>query len=288
MQVTETEANGLSREFKIVIGADELDQRLMKRLGEVQAQVQMKGFRPGKVPVAHLKKTHGKAVMGEIIQEAISGSMQEALQERDMRPAMQPNVDMPQEIEPILSGGADLEFTMAVELMPEFEPMDLSTIELEREIAGVTDGDADESLEAIADQQVVYKDRKETAKAKLEDQVIIDFVGSIDGEEFEGGAGTGVPLVLGANQFIPGFEEQLVGTKSGDDVEVNVSFPETYQVEALAGKPALFKVNVKSVAEPTKPEINDDLAVQLGMENLEELRPENQWAAVAFKNFNWK
>ncbi|TNE36977.1 MAG: trigger factor [Alphaproteobacteria bacterium] len=272
MQVTETVSNGLSREFKIVIGADELDQRLMQRLNEVQAQVQMKGFRPGKVPVAHLKKTHGKGVMSEIIQEAISGGMQEALQERDMRPAMQPNVDLPENIEPILEGKSDLEFTMAVELMPDFEPMDLSALDLEREIAGVTDAEADKALEEIAKQQRVYKDRDDSAKSQMDDQVVIDFVGSIDGEEFEGGSGKGVPLVLGSNQFIPGFEEQLVGAKVGDEIDVKVSFPETYQVEELAGKPALFKTTVRKVSEPSTPEVNEDLAKQLGMESLEDLR----------------
>jgi trigger factor len=272
MQVTETSAEGLSREFKIMIEAAELDERLMTRLVEVQAQVQMKGFRPGKVPMSHLKKVHGKSVMGEVIQEAISGGMQETLQERDMRPAMQPKIDMPEAIDDVIEGKSGLEFTMSVELMPEFEPMDLAKLELVREIAGVTDKDSDAALEEIASQQKTYKPRKAGSKAKLEDQVVINFVGSIDGEEFEGGAGEAFPLVLGSNQFIPGFEEQLVGVKVDDEIDVNVNFPDAYQVAELAGKPALFKVSVQQVSAPETAGIDDELATQLGMESLDELK----------------
>lgn len=272
MQVTETIAEGLSREFKIVIEASELEERLMTRLEEVKEQINLKGFRPGKVPVSYLKKTHGKSIMNEVLQETISTTTQDALKERDLRAAMQPKIDLPEEIDDVIDGKAALEFTMSVELMPDFEPMDLAKIKLEREIAEVADEDADKALDEIATQQKIYKPRKAGSKAKDGDQITMDFVGSIDGEEFDGGTAKAFPLVLGSGQFIPGFEEQLVGAKSGDEMDVTVSFPETYQVAELAGKPALFKVSVKEVSGPQAPKIDDELAKQLGMENLEQLK----------------
>jgi len=272
MQVTETIAEGLSREFKIVIEANELEERLMTRLEEVKEQINLKGFRPGKVPVSYLKKTHGKSIMTEVIQETISTTTQDALKERDLRAAMQPKIDLPEEIDDVIDGKAALNITMSVELMPDFEPMDLAKIKLEHEIAEVTDEDADEALEEIASQQLIYKPRKAGSKAKDGDQVTMDFVGRIDGEEFEGGSAKAFPLVLGSSQFIPGFEEQLVGAKGGDELDVKVSFPETYQVAELAGKPAIFTVSIKDIAAPEAPKIDDDLAKQLGLENLEQLK----------------
>ncbi len=272
MQVTETSAEGLSREYKVVIEAKELEEKLLDRLNGMKDQVQMKGFRPGKVPVSHLRRVHGKAIMGEVIQDSISKSTQGTLEERDLRAAMQPKIDLPDSIDEVVDGNSPLEFTISVELMPEFEPMDLAKIKLVREIAEPEDQKVDEALVEIATQQKIYEPRSTASKAKDSDQVTIDFVGRIDGEEFEGGKSEGFPLVLGSGQFIPGFEEQIVGVKVGDELVVKVEFPEEYQVAELAGKPAEFSVNVTSVAEPKTPEIDDELAKRLGIEDLDQLK----------------
>lgn len=275
MEITETSSEGLAREFKIVVGAAELDERLMTRLNEVKGQIQLKGFRPGKVPVAHLKRVHGKSIMSEVIQEVLNTVPDETLKERDLRPAQQPKIeglDDESKMLEVFDGKADLEFTMALEIMPAFEKTDLGAIELEREVAEVSDAEIDERLATMAEGQVAYKARGATAKARDKDQVTIDFVGSVDGDEFEGGKGEDMPLVLGSGSFIPGFEEQLVGSKKGDDVDVNVTFPEEYQAADLAGKEALFKVTVKEVGAPESPEIDDEFAKQVGMDDLAALK----------------
>lgn len=275
MEITETSSEGLAREFKIIVGASELDERLMTRLDEIKGQVQLKGFRPGKVPVAHLKRVHGKSIMSEVIQEILNTTPDETLRERDLRPAQQPRIeglDDETEMLAVFEGKADLEFTMALEIMPSFKKTDLAGIELEREVAEISDADVDERLATMAEGQVAYKERGATAKAKDKDQVTIDFVGSVDGVEFDGGKGEDSPLVLGSGSFIPGFEEQLVGVKKGDDIEVNVTFPAEYQAADLAGKDALFKVTVKLVSAPEAPEINDEFAKQVGMDDLAALK----------------
>lgn len=275
MEITETSSEGLAREFKIVVGASELDERMMSRLDEIKGQVQLKGFRPGKVPIAHLKRVHGKSIMSEVIQDILNTTPDETLKERDIRPAQQPRIeglDDEAEMLRVFEGKADLEFTMALEIMPSFEKTDLGGIALEREVAEVSDSDIDERLSAMAEGQIAYKPRGATAKARDKDQVTIDFVGSVDGEEFEGGKGEDTQLVLGSGSFIPGFEEQLEGTKKGDDLDVNVTFPEEYQAEHLAGKGAIFKVTVKEVAAPETPAIDDEFAKQVGMDDLAALK----------------
>lgn len=275
MEITETSSEGLAREFKIVVGASELDERLMTRLDEIKGQVQLKGFRPGKVPVAHLKRVHGKSIMSEVIQEILNKTPDETLRERDLRPAQQPRIeglDDEAEMLAVFEGKADLEFTMALEIMPSFEKTDLAGIELEREVAEISDADVDERLAVMAEGQVAYKERGATAKAKDKDQVTIDFVGSVDGVEFDGGKGEDSPLVLGSGSFIPGFEEQLVGVKKGDDLDVKVTFPAEYQAAELAGKDALFKVTVKLVSAPEAPQIDDEFAKQVGMDDLAALK----------------
>lgn len=272
MQVTETKSDGLAREFKIVVGADDLEGRLSGRLEEIKGQVHMKGFRPGKVPVAFLRKLHGKGIMAEIIQDVVTGSVDEAVSQNAIRPAGQPDFDMPESLDDVIDGKADLEFSISMEILPDIELMDFASIKLDRPAAKVEEAAIDEAVEGLASQQNVYKARRGGSKAKEGDQVNIDFVGSVDGVEFEGGKGENFPLVLGSGQFIPGFEDQLIGAKKGDDVDVNVTFPEDYQSSELKGKDALFKVMVQEVSAPEKPEINDDFAAQMGLENLEKLR----------------
>ncbi len=272
MQVTETVSKGLSREFQIVIPAGDLNDRLMKHLDSIKGQVKLKGFRPGKVPVSHLKKAYGKSLMGDIIQKAVNELSTQALEERDLRPAQTPKIDIEGEMDAIIEGKSDLTIKLAFELMPEFELSDLSKLKLERPVAQVTDEDMNASLDQLAEQQKVFKSREKTAKAKAGDQVTIDFVGTVDGEEFEGGKGEDLPLVLGSGSFLPGFEDQLVEAKVGDEITVNVNFPPEYSVSTLAGKPATFSVTVKDVAAPEKAKIDDNLAKGLGVDNLSKLQ----------------
>lgn len=272
MQVTETANEGLRREFRIVIGKSDLDTRLSDRLETIKDQVQLKGFRPGKVPVSHLRKTYGKSLMSEIIQEAVSESSQSAITERSLRPAQQPRIELDGEIDKVLEGKEDLAFKVEVELMPEFTPVDPATLELERFMAEVEDADLDGALGRLAEQQRTYAPRAAGEAAKTKDKVTIDFIGRIDGEAFEGGTADNVDLVLGSGQFIPGFEEQLVGTKAGDALKVNVTFPEAYPSANLAGKAAVFDVTVKDVQEGTEPALDDTFAATLGLENLDALK----------------
>ncbi len=272
MEVTETQSDGLSREFQIVVPASDLEDRLTKHLESIRGQVHLKGFRPGKVPLAHLKKTYGKSAMGEIIQETVNEFSSKTLEERELRPAQTPKIDFEGEMESVIKGKTDLTFKMAVELMPEFRPIDPAKLKLERPIAEVTDADVQEALNSLAEQQKVFKARSKTSAAQDGDQVKIDFVGTVGGEEFEGGKAEDLPLVLGSGSFLPGFEDQLIDAKTDEERNVKVRFPEDYPAKELAGKPALFKVTVKEVAEPEKAKIDDELAKKLGLEGLAQLK----------------
>ena len=272
MQITETRSEGLSRQYKVTIDAAELDKRLDKKLKKMAPQVRLNGFRPGKVPVAFLKKTYGKSMMGEIVSEAVSETSQKALEERELKTATQPKIELSSEADEVIAGKADLEYTLDVDLMPEFEPAGLGELELERLTVEASEEDITESIQRLAESQKSYAPRDEGAKAEDGDQVKIDFVGSVDGEEFEGGKGEDVPLVLGAGQFIPGFEDQLIGSKSGDDVEVKVTFPEDYSATHLAGKDAVFAVAVKEVGAPEETKIDDELAKRFGLDDLDKLK----------------
>jgi len=272
MEVTETRAEGLSREYTVKVEAAELDRRLNSRLEEIKGQVRLKGFRPGKAPVAFLKKMYGKGVMGEIIQDVMSETSEKALADRELKPAMQPKIDLAGDAEKIVEGAADLEYTISVEVMPTFEPMDPAAVNLERPVSEVTESDVTEALERIAAQQKTYKPREEGAGAEEADSLTIDFVGRIDGDEFDGGKGEDVRVVIGSGGFIPGFEEQLIGAKAGETRTVTVTFPEDYPVEALKSKEAAFEVSVKEVAAPEEAKIDDALAEQLGLENLDKLK----------------
>jgi len=272
MQVTETTADGLYREFQITIPASELDEKLNVRLESIKDRVNLKGFRPGKVPVDHLRKAYGKQVMGEIIEETLTESSQKALEERSIRAAMQPTIDLTSNADEVLDGGKDLEFKVGVELMPEIEIMDLKAVKIERPVAKAGDTEVEEQLTALASSQRSFEPKGDDAAAELDDQTTIDFAGSIDGIAFDGGRGEDMPLVLGSGQFIPGFEEQLIGKKAGDACEVKVTFPEEYQVPDLAGKEAVFDVTVKAVGQPAPVTIDDDFAKRLGVESLEALK----------------
>jgi len=265
MQVTETSTDGLKHEFKIVIPAADITERIDKRLIEIGQQTRLPGFRPGKAPMSVLKTRFLPHVRGEVVQDAVNQGADEALKDRNLRPALQPKVEIT-----AFDEGKDLEYTLAVEALPEIEPMDFTTIALERWKPQVPDNEVEESLKRLADRQ--RKDEKvdrETAKGDL---VVIDFKGEIDGKEFPGGAASDYRLEIGSGGFIPGFEDQLEGAKAGEERTVNVTFPADYGVADLSGKPAKFAVTVKEVRAFQDQPIDNSLAEALGMENIDELR----------------
>lgn len=271
MECVET-SEGLSRMYKVSVPAADLQDRLTKRIEEVRPQMNLKGFRPGKVPAAHVKKMFGKDLMGEVVQAMVQETSQKAIEDADVRPAGQPEMHMESDMEAVLDGKADLAYHMHVDIMPDFEPVDIKKLTIKKPVAEITDAELDERLKTIAEANLKYDKRGKTAKARNEDAVVIDFVGKIDGEEFEGGAAEGHTLVLGSNSFIPGFEEQLVGVKAGDEKDVEVQFPENYQAEHLAGKEAVFSVTVHEVRAPKTPDVDEEFAKGLGVEGLEQLK----------------
>ncbi len=272
MEVIEKSAEGLDRKFQVKVSAEELDKKLVTKLQEVKGRVHLKGFRKGKAPISHLKKLYGKGMMSEIIQDIVTETSQKAFSERDLQPATTPRPELTSKIDDVIEGKADLEYDLHAEILPSFDPMDVSTLKLTRPVAEVPDADVDEALSKVAEQQLSYKARGKTAKAKEKDQVLIDFVGKVDGVEFDGGKGEGFELVLGSGQFIPGFEEQLIGAKTDDDVEVKVTFPEEYHAKDLAGKDAVFDVKVHEVRAPEEAAIDDELAKKVGLESLDDLQ----------------
>ncbi|WP_407051058.1 trigger factor [Methyloraptor flagellatus] len=274
MQVTETLSEGLKRELSFVVPASELASRLDKRLAEMKDKVRINGFRPGKVPAAHLKRLVGKSEMAQIIDTVIGDAIRTTVEERKERPALNPEVKLADTVdgEKLVEGQADLAFSASYELLPTFELKDISGVELERPVAEVSDAEVQEQLDRIAEGNRPFNAKDEGAKAENGDRVTIDFVGRIDGEAFEGGSAEGVDLVLGSGQFIPGFEEQLVGAKAGDEVTVKVTFPAEYPAAHLAGKAAEFAVTVKGVAAPGELALDDEWAKKLGMESLDKVK----------------
>jgi trigger factor len=269
MQVTETLNEGLKRGYTLVIPAADLDAKVNEKLKEAQPEVEMKGFRKGKVPMALLKKQFGQKVIGEAIQETIDGAMNKHFEETGDRPALQPEIKMTNED---WKEGDEVEITVAYEALPAIPEVDLKGIKLEKLVAKADDASVEEALANLAESAQNFEDRKKGSKAKDGDQLTIDFAGKVDGELFEGGSAEDFPLVLGSGSFIPGFEEQLVGTKADDEVAVNVTFPAEYQAEALAGKEAVFDCTIKAVKAPAKAELNDELAKQFGAEDLAALK----------------
>jgi trigger factor len=267
MQVTETKNEGLEREFSIKVDAAEIDTKVTSRLDELKNTVQIPGFRPGKIPESLMRKKYGGAVMGEVLEAAVNDSSQETMTERSLRPALQPKIEITS-----FEEGKDLEYTMAIEVLPEIEPMDFKTLEVERLVAKVGDDELDKSLEQLSKQYQQSEPIKRARKSRKGDVVVIDFVGSIDGVEFEGGAGQDHHLHLGEGQFIPGFEDQVIGAKAGEKLDVTVSFPEEYGSAELAGKEAVFAVELKETRVMVDTPIDDEFAKTLGQEDLESLR----------------
>ena len=272
MQITEVLTDGLHREFRIVVGAKDLDAKLTGRLSEMQPKIHLKGFRPGKAPVAHLKKTFGKSIMGEIVQAAIDESSEKAIQENELHLAIRPRIDFNNELEQILTGKADLEFTMKVDLMPVFELADLSKLEIERLVADVTDADVEEGMQRVADSQRNYTARPEGAPAEKGDAVSIDFAGKIGGKPFDGGSAENFDLILGSNTFVPEFEEQLIGVKAGEKRKLSVRFPDDYGGPDIAGKDAEFEVNVKNIRAPDPLVVDNEFAKRFGADSLAALK----------------
>ena len=267
MQVTETKSEGLSREFKVALPANEIEEKISHRLKELARTAQMPGFRPGKVPVSVLRKKYGPSVLGEVLERAVNDSSQQALAEKGLRPAMQPQIEITS-----FEDGGDLEYTIGVELLPEIKPVDFSKIKLERMIPKTDDAAMEKTLADIAAAQgdsAAIKDDRET---KTGDVLVIDFLGQVGGEEFAGGKAEGYELTLGSGTFIPGFEEQLIGVKVGDKIEVKVKFPDSYGAAELSGKDAVFDVTVNELKETVPSAIDDELAKKVGMENLEALK----------------
>ncbi|MBT4999976.1 MAG: trigger factor [Tateyamaria sp.] len=269
MQVTETLKEGLKRGYAITVTAAELDAKVNEKLVEAQPEVEMKGFRKGKVPMALLKKQYGQRLMGEAMQESIDGAMSDHFDTSGDRPAMQPDVKMTNDD---WKEGDDVAVNLSYEALPDVPELDMSKLSLERLVVKADDAAIDETLASLAENAQDFKGRKKGSKAKNGDQVVIDFTGKVDGEAFEGGTAEDYPLVLGSNSFIPGFEEQLIGGKADEEKTVKVSFPSEYQAEHLAGKEALFDCTIKEVKEPVAAKINDDLATKYGADDLASLK----------------
>lgn len=274
MEVKETNSEGLKRTLEVIVGANELNERFDARLGEMKDKVQLKGFRQGKVPVTHLKKIYGKQVMAEVVEQAVRETSTKAIKDRDMRPAMQPDIKLPEdqsEIENIIAGKADLNYSMEFEVIPPIELADFSKIELEKLAVDVGDDELQDAIEKLREQNTTY-DVVDGRAVQDGDQVEIDFVGKLDGEAFDGGTANGQNVVIGAGQFIPGFEEGLLGLKAGDEKVIEATFPEGYQAEQLSGKTAQFEVKVNAVSEAAKPEVDEEFAKALGVESLDKLK----------------
>ena len=275
MQVTEILNEGLKRQLKITVPAADLDGCLTNKLTEIKDNAQVRGFRPGKVPLAHLRKLYGKSVMAEIVQETVNETSLKALEDRNERPANQPSIELTEDqekIEAIIDGKGDLDYTMAYEILPEIATADFSKVEIEKPVADIDEDDVTDSINRLAEQSRPYTPRPEGEGAQDGDRLTFDYLGKLDGEPFEGGADQNSNIVIGSGAFIPGFEEGLNGMKAGDEGEVKVTFPEEYQAAHLAGKDAVFEVKIHEVGIPGELELNDELAKSCGMEDMDKLR----------------
>ncbi len=273
LQIVEKSGEGLSRVYGVTVPVAELAERLEARIKEIAPTLNVKGFRPGKVPAAHVRRLYGKALMSEVVQQALTETTQKVLDDNKLRPAGDPNLTPEGDIEAVMEGKADLAYELSVDLMPEFEPVDAATLSLEKPVYEPTDAEVEEAVADLAKQNRTYEPRTgKSVKAKDGDQVVIDFIGRVDGEAFEGGTANDVELVLGSGQFIPGFEEQLVGAKPDSDVTVKVTFPAEYQAAHLAGKDAEFETKVKEVRAPVDAPADDEFAKRLGLDSLQALK----------------
>ena len=274
MQVEETLSEGLKREYKVVLPKGELDERISTRLASLKDRVNLPGFRPGKVPLPHLKRVYGKAVMSEVIEQAIADVNTKIVSDGGFRLAMEPKVtfasEQPAAINEVIEGKADLAYTVALEILPKIELVNFKMIKLEKSVAPVTDVEVDEAIGRIAEANRSFSAKE--GKATKGDRVVISFKGKIGGEPFEGGEGEDVPVVLGSGRLIPGFEDQLIGYTTGGSGTVKVKFPDDYVAERVAGRDAEFDVTVKSVEAPDALALDDTLAQALGAESLEKLK----------------
>lgn len=274
MQVDVTKSDGLMRQLKVVVPAAELSQRFSARIDEVKDQVQIKGFRKGKVPISHIKKVYGRSLMVEVMQAAVEETSRKAMVDRNERPALQPKIDLPEdsnEIEKVIDGKADLAYGMTFEVLPKIAVADFAGLKLERMVADVEESAVDKAVSDLVDRSTTFE-AVEGRVAGDGDRIAMNFVGKIDGEAFEGGTAEGVNLVFGQGGFIPGFEEGLKGVKAGDERQVDATFPDDYGAKNLAGKTAVFDVKVTEVAAPKKPTVDDEFAKTLGAPDLAKLR----------------
>jgi trigger factor len=273
LQIVEKSGEGLSKVFEVRVPAADLAEKVEAKIKELTPQMNIKGFRPGKVPPAHVRRMYGKSIMGEVIEQTINESTQQALDENKVRPAGQPDLKLESDMDKVMAGTEDLAYEIAVELIPEFEPIDISNLELSRPVYEPSDEEVDAQIAEIAGENRTYESRTgKSKKAKDGDMIVMDFLGRIDGEAFEGGSAEDAELVIGSGRFIPGFEEQLVGVKPGDSKTVSVTFPEEYGAKHLAGKAAEFEVTVKDVKAPAESAIDDAFAERLGLSNLDALK----------------
>jgi trigger factor len=291
MEVTETSSTGLKRELKVVIGQGELGQLFQTRIDEVKDQVQLKGFRKGKVPVAHIKKLFGRSVMAEVVQQAVEDTSRKAISDRNERPAHQPTIgfgENKEEMERVLAGQGDLAYTLSFEILPTITVADFSALKLEREVAEVSEEAVDKAVADLVERSVRYEVEEDRAAADG-DRLTVDYVGRVGGQEFEGGSAESAELVLGEGRLLPGLVEGLAGAKAGEQRVIPVRFPDDYRPEDLAGKEAEFTVKVKEVAKPLRPEVNDEFAKTLGAQSLPQLRElvrgkiAGEYAAVAYQ-----
>ncbi|HLL27528.1 MAG TPA: trigger factor [Xanthobacteraceae bacterium] len=274
MQVKETLSEGLKREYSVVLPKAELDERVSSRLEGIKDRVNLPGFRPGKVPMPHLKRVYSKAVMGEVIEQAIADANSKIVNDGGYRLAMEPKITFPSEqpsaLNEVIEGKADLAYTVALEILPKIDLVNFKNIQIEKLAAPVTDADVDEAIRRIAEANRTYSPKE--GKAEKDDRVVISFVGKIDGEPFEGGESENVPVVLGSSRLIPGFEDQLLGYSAGQSGVVKVKFPDDYVAERVAGRDAEFDVTVNSVESPNEILLDDDLAKSLGVESIEKMK----------------
>ena len=275
MQVKETVAEGLKHEFQISVSAADLDAKADARLVELKDKVRLNGFRPGKVPVSHLKKVYGRSVMAETIDQTIRDTNTQIFTERGFRLATQPKITMPTEqkaVEDILAGKSDLTYTVAIEVVPSIALADFKSFKVERPVAEVTEAEVDDAIKRIAEQNRAFAAKAEGTKAEAGDRVTVSFKGTIDGTPFEGGTGEGVPVTIGSNTFIPGFEDQLIGIAAGQTRTLKVSFPKNYGNANLAGRPAEFETTASLIEAPQQIVVDDEFAKTLGLESLDKLK----------------
>jgi trigger factor len=267
MQVTQLSAEGLRRQFKVVVPADDIEGRIQGRLRQLSQTVRMPGFRPGKVPQKLLRRQYGRSIMGEILEEAVNQGSQQAIRDNELRPALQPKVEVN-----AFDEGKDLEFTVNVEVLPETPEVDIGALSLTRPVAPIGDEEIERAIERLARREAGWEEPEEGRLAAEQDRVTISFEGRVDGEPFEGGSAEEVPVVIGSGSMIPGFEEQLRGAVAGSEREVKVTLPERFPKEELVGKEATFQVQVKEVREPKPASVDDAFAQRIGAESLEALR----------------